>query len=86
MMLQLLNDRIRREYEDLQLGIRQRQWFNEEELARLEQLILMQEAVIAALEEQRQELLANLNLFYWRPGTRLNPEMKHFTQLRYRPF
>ena len=86
MLHHLLNERIRNEYEDLQNGIFLRQLLNGEELIRLEQLITGQQAVIAELVEQRQEILANPNLVYWRPGTRLNPIMEHFTQLRYRPF
>ena len=58
----------------------------EERLAKVEQLIPRQQAILAEIVAEKQELLDNPNRKYWRPTTRINPHMHHFTQLRYLPF
>ena len=66
--------------------MRQRQWLTEERLAKLEQLIPRQKAIFAEAVSEKQKFLDNPNRQYWRPATRINPHMHHFTQLRYLPF
>ena len=66
--------------------MQQRQWLTEERLAKLEQLIFRQQAILAEAVAERQEFLGNLNCQYWRPATRINHYIQHFTQLRYLPF
>ena len=63
--------------------MRQRHWLTEERLAKLEQLIPRQQAILAEAVAERQELIDNFNRQYWRPANRNNPNMHHFTQLRY---
>ena len=77
MNIQLLNERVQFESQLLQLCVRQRLWLHDERLARLEQLIPMQQAILAEVVDERQDLLDNHNRIFWRPGTRLNPEMEH---------
>ena len=86
MNIQLFNERVSLESRILQLCVRQRQWLTEERLAKLEQLIPRQQAILAEAVAERQELLDNSNRQYWRPATRINPHMQTFTQLRYFPF
>ena len=86
MNIQLFNERVSLESRILQLCVRQRQWLTEERLAKLDQLIPRQQAILAEAVADRQELLDNPNRQYWRPATRINPNMHHFTQLRYLPF
>ena len=43
-------------------------------------------AELANAIAERQDLLDNPNRVYWRPSTRIRPNMAHFTQLRYLPF
>ena len=86
MNIQLLNVRVQFESQLLQLCVRQRQWLHDKRLARLEQLLPMQQAILAEVVAERQELLDNPNRIFSRLGTHLNPGMEHFTQLRYLPF
>ena len=86
MNIQLFNERVSLESRILQLCVRQRQWLTEERLTKLEQLIPCQQAILAEAVAESQELLDNPNRQYWRPATRINPQIHHFTQLRYLPF
>ena len=86
MNIQLFNEHVSLESRILQLSVRQRQWFTKERLAKLEQLIPRQQAILAEAVAERQEFFDNPSSQYWRPATRINPHMQHFTQLRYLPF
>ena len=81
MNIQLFNKRVSLESRILQLCVRQRHWLTKERLAKLEQLIPRQQAMLAEAVAERQKLLDNSNRQYWRPATRINPHMHHFTQL-----
>ena len=83
MNIQLFNERVLFESQLLQLCVRQRQWLKAERLAQLEELIPRQQTIMAKAVAERQDLLDNANRQYWRPATRINPHMQHFTQLRY---
>ena len=63
--------------------MRLRQWLTEERIAKIDQLIPRQQAILAEVVAERQELLDNPNRQYRRPATRINIYMHHFTQLRY---
>ena len=86
MNIQLFNERVLLESRILQLCVRQRQCLTEELLAKLEQLISRQQAILAEAVAEKQEFLDNPKRQYWRPATRINPHMQHFTQLRYLSF
>ena len=86
MNIQLFNKHVSLESRILQLCVRQRQWLTEERLAKLEQLNPRQQTILAEAVAEKQELLHNPNRQYWKPATRINPHMHHFTQLRYLPF
>ena len=86
MDIQLFNDRVAAESQILQRCMRLRQLLPAERLVRLEELIPGQQAILAQAVAERQEFFDNPNRLYWRPGTRLNPHMRHFTQFRYLPY
>ena len=86
MNIRQFKERVSLESQILQLCVRQRQLLTEERLAKLEQLIPRQQAIFAEAVAERQEYFDNPNRQYWRPATRINPHMQHFTQLRYLPF
>ena len=65
MNIQLFNERVSLESRILQLCVRQRQWLTEERLAKLEQLIPRQQAILAEAVVERQEFLDNPNRQYW---------------------
>ena len=86
MDIRQFNDRVETESRVLQRAVRQRKWLKGERLAKLELLIPRQHAILAEAVAERQDLLDNPNRVYWRPSTRIRPQMVHFTQLRYLPF
>ena len=59
MNIQLFNERVSLESRILQLCVRQRQWSNEERLAKLEELIPRQQAILAEAVAVNQEFLDN---------------------------
>ena len=61
MNIQLFNERVSLESRILQLGVRQRQWLTDERLAKLEQLIPRQQAILAEAVAERQEFLDSPN-------------------------
>ena len=86
MNIQLFNERVSIESRILQLCVRQREWLTEERLTKIEQLIPREHAILAQAVAERQEFFDSPNRQYWRPATRINPHMQHFTQLRYLSF
>ena len=65
MDIQLFNERVSLESRILQLCVRQRQWLTDERLAKLEQLIPRQKAILAEAVAERQDLLDNPTRQYW---------------------
>ena len=70
MNIQLFNEHVSLESRILQLCVRQRQWLTKERLAKLEQLIPRQQAILAEAVAERQEFLENPSRQYWRPARR----------------
>ena len=87
MDIQQYNERIETESQLLQSCVKKRRWFRAGNLENLNNNIIPQlHAILAETVAERQDLLDNPNRVYWRPATRIRPQMVDFTMLRYLPF